>query len=202
MTDEFDGPPEPPPSETLAGRHTSVARAMEWGIELAGQLAEIHRGDVVCGNVAADTIGLDDDGSPLLADPDSRAVNNKWEDIRDLAEVVRGLVPEPPPELIETLRSPYATAVALGEELQDAQRALDLPVTPIPFEPISVRVASGSLLDVPAFSREPRTPPDLAPAVDSDADVDANRAVPNPWVLLAVAVVVLAIAVVVGVGWG
>lgn len=199
---EQDRPVPIPAADSWVGVVATPQQAMEWGIELCGQLAEIHYEDVVVGVISSATIARDPFGRPHLPEPDARADNPKWADVRALADAVRALVPQPPDELFQALRPPYASAVALGEELQDAQRAMGLPVAPIPFEGAPPAALGGFPLEVPPSpppADEP-TEPSAPTGPDPDVQSDLDRR-PNPWALLAVTVVVVAVAIALGLGW-
>ncbi|MDZ7674659.1 MAG: hypothetical protein U5K30_06295 [Acidimicrobiales bacterium] len=186
------------PALTWADHTATVQQAMEWGIELCGQLAHVHDEDEVVGNIAPATITRTRFGQPRLPEPDPRADHAAWADVAALAGALEALVPDPSPEFLNALLPPYASALALGEELQDAQRAMGLPVAPIPFDGAPVTQLGGLPLEVPpdppttAEAPADRRPPEAAP--------DLHRR-PNPWVLLVFAVVVLGVAVAVGLGW-
>lgn len=172
---------------------------MSWGIDLCGQLATVHREGVVVGNIAPATVTSTESGGWQLPEPDPRALHAPWVDVSALADAIGSLVPDPPAELTNALLPPYASAVALGQELQDAQHALGLAVVPIPLDdaPSSLGgVGFGTAVEEPA----PVTPSgELPPELDLDpAELARN---PNSKVLLAIVVVVLLAAVVVGIGW-
>ncbi|MDE0802181.1 MAG: hypothetical protein OSA99_02550 [Acidimicrobiales bacterium] len=199
--------PRPPviPERNWDGLQATVQQAMEWGIELSGQLATVHAEEEVVGVISAVTIARSRFDQPSLPDPDPRATNAPWEDIAALATAIRDLVADPPPEFLNALLPPYATAVALGQELQDAQGAMGLPVAPIPFEQAPLAALGGFPLEVPP---EPEPVPDPDPAVDEgpasdratiQAGLDRR---PNPWLLLAIVVVAAVIALALGIGWG
>lgn len=179
---------------TWAGLVATAPQAMEWGIVLCGQLAAVHEEGEVVGNISPATIRRSRFGQPSLPEPDHRATHDPWVDVAALADAIGAVVPDPPIELANALLAPYASALALGEELQDAQRAMGLPVAPIPFEGATPVSLGGAPLEVPP-DPEPSSVPD--PHLDRDA---AER-VPNPWALLALAVIGLAVAVAIGVGW-
>lgn len=205
--DSEDVPDEPRPvvipERNWDGLSATVQQAMEWGIELAGQLATIHAEEVVVGVISPATIARSRFDQPTLPEPDPHATNAPWEDIAALANAIRDLVPDPSPEFLNALLPPYATAVALGQELQDAQEAMGLPVAPIPFEEAPLAALGGFPLEVP-----PDPVPDPAPAAPEPAS-ESDRAViqaqldrrPNPWVLLAIVVVAAIVAIALGIGW-
>lgn len=204
MTDDDRAVVSPLPERNWAGLTATAQQAMEWGIDLSGQLARIHEEqEIVVGTISAETIARSRFDQPTLPEPDPAATSAVWQDIAALADAVRGLVADPPPEFIDALLPPYATALALGQELQDAQRAMGLPVAPIPYARAPLTPLGGFPLEVPP-EPEPAPPApeplpqgsQLRPEIQADLD---RR--PNPWVLLAFVVVVATIAVVVGVGW-
>lgn len=207
MTDDADDDLEvvpPLPDRNWVGLTATAQQAMEWGIDLSGQLARIHEEqEIVVGSISAGTIARSRFDQPTLPEPDPNATNAVWQDIAALADAIRDLVADPPPEFINALLPPYATALALGQELQDAQRDMGLPVAPIPYERAPLTPLGGFPLEVPP---EPQTAaaesaplPDVS-ALRPEVQADLDRR-PNPWVLLAIVVVVAVIAVVVGVGW-
>lgn len=209
VPEETTSPPEPELS--WAGHTATVQQAMEWGIDLCGQLAHVHDEDEVVGNISPATIRRTRFGQPRLPDPDPRADHPAWVDVAALAEALQSLVPDPSPEFRYALLPPYASAVALGEELQDAQRAMGLPVSPIPFEGPPPVPLGGRPIEVPPEpAEEEETSPEMSPEMSegpSALDLPPGpprpelEPRPNPWVLLAVAVVVVAVAVAVGIGW-
>ncbi|WP_436793990.1 hypothetical protein [Actinospongicola halichondriae] len=216
MSDDREEPEfvAPLPERSWDGLRATVNQAMEWGIELSGQLARIHEEqEIVVGCISAATIARSRFDQPTLPGPDPNATSAVWEDIAALADAVRDLVADPPPEFINALLPPYATAVALGQELQDAQRAMGLPVAPIPYERAPLTPLGGFPLEVPPEPEpEPETEPETGPgsgmgataapepALDPavQADLDGR---PNPWVLLVIVVLVAIVAVAVGIGW-
>lgn len=134
-----------------------------------------------------------------------------WEDIAALAGAVRDLVADPPAPFLDALLPPYATAVALGQELQDAQRAMGLPVAPIPYERAPLTPLGGFPLEVPPDPEPDPAPPDAAPddpepassdpgSPDPAVQADLDRR-PSPWILLALAVAIAVVALVLGLGW-
>ena len=196
---------------TWAGLVATAPQAMEWGIDLCGQLAAVHAQGVVVGDIRPATIGRTRFGQPTLPAPDGRATHEAWVDVAALAQAIGALVPAPPPELVNALLPPYASAVALGQELQDAQRAMGLPVAPIPFDDAPPTVLGGYPLEVPpdlpagvepwevdrrpgAERPEPTPPPD-EPGID---DLDRT---PDFRVLLLIAGIVLVAALAIGIGW-
>ncbi len=201
----------PPPERNWVGLQATVAQAMEWGIQLCGQLAEIHiEQEIVVGRISAATIERSRFDQPSLPEPDPNATNAVWEDLAALATAIRDLVPDPPPEFIEALRPPYATAVALGQELQDAQAAMGLPVAPIPYEQAPLGALGGYPVEVPPDPEDEDDGEDRADRLTAPLDASALLARqiqddldarPNPRVLLVVVLVVLAVAVAVGIGW-
>ena len=217
--EERDVEPRSPviPDRNWDGLTATVQQAMEWGIELSGQLATVHAEDEVVGVISASTIARSRFDQPTLPEPDPRATNAPWEDISALAGAIRALVVDPPPEFLNALLPPYATAVALGQELQDAQEDMGLPVAPIPFEAAPRAALGGFPLEVPPPPRE--AVPEGASAAEGSADSGRDRADgvatpdphdevqealdrrPNPWALLAIALVIGVVAVVLGVGW-
>ncbi len=204
MTDDpIDSEVVPPiPDRHWGGLTATAQQAMEWGIELSGQLATIHEEqEIVVGVISDATISRSRFDQPRLPDPDPNATNAVWEDIAALADAIRNLVAEPPPEFLNALLPPYATAVALGQELQDAQRAMGLPVAPIPYERAPLTPLGGFPLEVPP-EPEPVPPPEPEPVAQlSDAlQSDLDRR-PNPWILLALVVLAAVAAVAVGIGW-
>lgn len=202
---DIDEEPRPVviPERNWDGLTATVQQAMEWGIDLAGQLATVHAEEVVVGVISSATIARSRFDQPTLPEPHPSATNAPWEDIAALADAIRALVADPPPEFLNALLPPYATAVALGQELQDAQEAMGLPVAPIPFEAAPLATLGGFPLEVPP---EPEPEPVPAPSM---SDPDAERAAiqaeldrrPDPWVLLAIAVVGAAIVIALSVGW-
>lgn len=202
--DEHDEPRAPVvPERNWDGLTATVQQAMEWGIELAGQLATVHAEDEVVGTISSATIARSRFDQPTLPEPDPGATNAVWEDIAALADAIRNLVADPPPPFLNALLPPYATAVALGQELQDAQEAMGLPVAPIPFEEAPIATLGGFPLEIPPepepapVSAEPEPEPQDRQVVRADLD---RR--PNPWVLIVIVVVAAAIAIALGVGWG
>lgn len=196
MSDAPTGTEGPGGEHSWVGVEATPNQAMEWGIALCGQLAAAHAEGEVVGGIAPETIVADRFGRPSLPAPDGTASHEPWVDVAALAEAIGGLVPHPPPELIDALRPPYASAVALGQELQDAQQALGFPVAPIPFDAAPPATLGGAPVEVPPDA--PVAP--VGPLVNVLSPEDLERA-PNPWVLLAITVVVLGIAVAVGIGW-
>lgn len=210
--------PPPPPERSWAGLKAAAPVAMEWGIQLCGQLAAIHEEQgIVVGRISAATIARSRFDQPSLPEPDPDATNAVWEDIAALARAIRDLVDDPPREFLDALLPPYATAVALGQELQDAQREMGLPVAPIPYERAPLAALGGFPVEVPP---EPEVDSATDPATDGEDVGDAGGrddpvdgavlsqqvqddldARPNPWLLLAIAVVVLVVAIAVGIGW-
>lgn len=196
MSDAPTGTEGPGGEHGWVGVEATPNQAMEWGIALCGQLAAVHAEGEVVGGIGPETIVADRFGRPRLPAPDGSASHEAWVDVAALADAIRGLVPAPPPELIDALRPPYASAVALGQELQDAQHAMGLPVAPIPFDAAPPAALGGAPVEVP-----PDPPPEpVGPSAKPLSTEDLARA-PNPWVLLAITVVVLGVAVAVGIGW-
>lgn len=202
-----DARPPVIPDRNWVGLSATVQQAMEWGIELAGQLATVHADETVVGVISSATIARSRFDQPTLPEPDPSATNAPWEDIAALADAIRDLVADPPSEFLNALLPPYATAVALGQELQDAQEAMGLPVAPIPFEEAPMATLGGFPLEVPP---EPEPEPQPSPAsAASPAEPDPERLAvqaeldrrPNPWVLLAIVIVAAVIAIGLGVGW-
>lgn len=201
--------PRPPiiPERNWSGLVATVQQAMEWGIELSGQLATVHADEEVVGAISAATIARSRFDQPSLPEPDPRATNAAWEDIAALATAIRALVADPPPEFLNALLPPYATAVALGQELQDAQEAMGLPVAPIPFEQAPRATLGGFPLEVPP---EPEPIPDPEAVSEAGAGTASDREAiqagldrrPNPWLLLAIVVVAAVVAIALGIGWG
>lgn len=178
---------------------TSPEDAMAWGIDLCGQLASVHREGVVVGSIGPATINRSPSGDWQLPEPDARVSHAPWVDVSALADAIRSLVPDPPTELTNALLPPYASAVALGEELQDAQRALGFAVVPIPLDDESASPGSVGFGPSVEESAAVAPPGELPPELDLDpAELARN---PNSRVLLAIVVVVLLAAVVVGIGW-
>lgn len=217
MTGDDDLPVVPPtPERNWLGLRATVNQAMEWGIQLCGQLAAVHEEqEVVVGVISAATIERSRFDQPTLPEPDPNAASAVWEDIAALADAIRDLVEEPPPEFINALLPPYATALALGQELQDAQRDMGLPVAPIPYERARFTPLGGFPLEVPP---EPDVAVDAADGegsegggtgqlLDTPSTVpgrvpqDNLDARPNPWVLLAVAAVAAVIVLALALGW-
>ena len=209
MTADDEPVVPPPPERNWVGLRATVAQAMEWGIQLCGQLAEIHvEQEIVVGRISAETIERSRFDQPSLPEPDPNATNAVWEDLAALADAIRDLVADPPPEFLEALLPPYATAIALGQELQDAQAAMGLPVAPIPYEHAPLGPLGGFPIEVPPESdvdpgdedRQLTAPLDAAALLSKHAQADLDKK-PNAWVLLGIAFVVLAVAVAIGVGW-
>lgn len=208
MTTDDEPVVPPPPERNWVGLEATVAQAMEWGIQLCGQLAEIHiEQEIVVGRISAETIERSRFDQPSLPEPDPNATNAVWEDLAALATAIRDLVPDPPPEFLAALLPPYATAIALGQELQDVQEALGLPVAPIPYEDAPLGALGGFPIEVPPDSdadpdeeRPVTAPLDAAAILSQHVQADLDKK-PNTWVLLGIAVVVLAVAVAIGVGW-
>lgn len=195
----------PPPERNWVGLRANAHQAMEWGIQLCGQLAAIHEEqEIVVGRISAATIARSRFDQPSLPEPDPNATNAVWEDIAALATAIRDLVENPPQEFLDALLPPYATALALGQELQDAQREMGLPVAPIPYERAPFAPLGGFPVEVPPEpdDPEPDDEPSPGPATVLSREVQADLdATPNPWLLIGIAVAVLAIALAVGVGW-
>ena len=192
------------PPETWAGLRASAAQAMEWGIELCGQLATVHREGIVVSDIRPDTIVRSRFGQPSLPEPDARAVHAEWVDVAALASAIGALVADQPPELANALLPPYASAVALGQELQDAQAAMGLPVAPIPFDDAPPVLLGGYPTEVSPDLPDPTRPAAAAAATDgSDETFDPAELARNPNLkaLLAIAVLVGVLAIVFGVGW-
>lgn len=215
-----DGQSDPSvPLDSWAGLTATAQQAMEWGIDLCGQLATVHAEGVVVGDIRPATIMRLRFGQPRLPEPDGRAVHDPWVDVSALAESIGAIVPDPPQELVDALLPPYASAVALGQELQDAQEAMGLPIAPIPFDGAPVTKLGGFPLemapgvsgwrssasadatevggDVGSAGAEPPT------RVDDDLGFDPAELLrsPNRAALLGIAVAVLVVALAIGVGW-
>lgn len=209
MTTDDEPVVPPPPERNWVGLQATAAQAMEWGIQLCGQLAEIHvEQEIVVGRISAETIERSRFDQPSLPEPDPNATNAVWEDLAALATAIRDLVADPPPEFLDALLPPYATAIALGQELQDAQAAMGLPVAPIPYEHAPLGALGGFPIEVPPESdldaddeeRRLTAPLDAAALLARHTQADLDKK-PNTWVLLGIAFVVLAVAVAIGVGW-
>lgn len=191
---------EEPEIATWADLRTDHIEAMEWGIVLCGQLAEFHERDEVVGVISAETIVASDDGRPWLPDPDEETEQMKWQDLAALAGVIRDLVDDPPPELIDALQSPYASAVALAQELQDAQRDLGLRVTPIPYAGAPLVAVGGAPYEIPPENHRRMRPGSTYEEDEEDVEVEEEPQ-PDKLLLLAIVFVVLVLAVLLGVGW-
>ncbi len=204
MSNQRNEPESAPPTSeaTWEGLSATVQQAMEWGIDLSGQLARVHEEqDIVVGAISAATIARTRFGQPSLPTPDPHATTTVEDDVAALADALRALVADPPDAFVDALLPPYATAVALGQELQGAQRELGVPVAPIPYERAPRTPLGGFPLEVPP---DPASipPPVREPVPPIDPDVQAGLDQrPDPRILLVIVIAVALVAVVAGIGW-
>ncbi len=211
------GSSDPRPARSWQDFAGTPQQALEWGITLCGQLATVHARNEVVGRIAPETIARSPFDQPSLPEPDSAADHDRWVDVAALGVAIGSIVADPPGELTNALLPPYASAVALGQELQDAQRAMGLAVAPIPFAGAPRAEVGGEPLEMP--SPEPADarqvdPTSGAPPDPTPADVDVGDPVadlgfdpetlannPNLRVLLAIIVFIAVAAIAVGIGW-
>lgn len=196
-----------PPDDSWADLSATTNQALEWGIDLCGQLATVHADGVVVGDISAATIRRGRFGKPQLPEPRPDCADEPWVDVAALADAIGAIVTDPPPELRNALAPPYASAVALGQELQDAQRAMGLPVAPIPFEGAPEASVGGEPPEVPPSRPDDEgetsaeRPADEALDVDLDFDPAELARNPNMRALLVIAIVVALLALALGIGW-
>lgn len=212
-------------AETWDGLQASVNQALEWGIGLSGALAERHDAGDVVGGIGPRTISRPRFGPPTLpasgmpgdvTQPlDVRSEQRS--DVADLAAAVLGIIEEPPGVVAVALTGGPMTAVALGERLQEAQRALGLPVAPIPFAGATNADVGGAPIEVPppgvapvdgvpavVVAPSPAAAVDTpsAPSAEARFDPDALARQPNLRLMAVILIVALLIALAIGVGWG
>lgn len=204
----MDEPPSDAPDDgsssgddSWLGVSATANQAMEWGIELCGQLATVHDQGAVVGPISPATIRRGRFGQPTLPEPDPQCTAAPWEDVAALAEAIRAIVTDPPPEMLRALEAPYASAVALGQELQDAQRAMGLPVAPIPYEGAPAASVGGSPPEVPPAAEERSGDAPVPDDIDLDVDPAELARNPNMRVLLLIVIVVAVCAIALGIGW-
>lgn len=198
----MDGPPDDdapgPGPGTWSGLQTSPATAIQWGIDLCGQLAAVHDEGIVNGRIRPETVLCSVDGEVRLPERDPRADHEPWRDVAALANAIAAIVISPPRELVDALLPPYASAIALGQELQDAQRALGLPVTDLAF--VEVRsIRPGRAAPVESADDHDADPAALLDELGFDPGRMGQT--PNLLALFAVVIMVGIAATALGIGW-